>query len=149
MTASADNHVRLYKGSNLVSTFKGHLGPVRALSKLFFASSDGGSENSSPSESDDEPLFASASNDGTVRIWNYATGQALAVLDHQDFIYSLAAIPPSTTTKTGAGLASSGEDGLVKVWNAVDGKCDQTIEVPALSGSSFNPCPLSLSLSRN
>ncbi|GAA6064645.1 hypothetical protein JCM10212_004487 [Sporobolomyces blumeae] len=116
LTAAADNYVRLFERSKTRSVFKGHTGPVRALARLV----------------PDDPtstLFASASNDGTIRIWDYRTGDALSVLRHDDFVYSLATIPPLV----GGGLASSGEDGLVKVWNEETGECDQVVEVPALS----------------
>ncbi|GAA6021795.1 hypothetical protein JCM11491_003878 [Sporobolomyces phaffii] len=116
LTAAADNYVRSFDGAQVRHLFKGHTGPVRALSRVL----------------PDDPsskLFASASNDGTIRIWNYATGDALTVLNHQDFVYSLVSIPSAA----GGGLASSGEDGLIKVWNEEDGECDQVIEVPALS----------------
>ncbi|GAA5888437.1 hypothetical protein JCM16303_005740 [Sporobolomyces ruberrimus] len=124
LTAAADNLVRLFDGIKVRYLFKGHAGPVRALSKVL----------------PDEPsskLFASASNDGTIRIWNYSTGDALTILNHEDFVYSLTSIP----SIVGGGLASSGEDGLVKVWNESDGECDQAIEVPALSVWSLTTLP--------
>ena len=71
-----------------------------------------------------------SSLNSTVRIWNYSTGDALTILNHEDFVYSLVSIPSLAK----GGLASSGEDGLVKIWNESDGECDQIIEVPALSG---------------
>ncbi|GAA5990263.1 hypothetical protein JCM5350_000444 [Sporobolomyces pararoseus] len=121
LTACADNYVRLFKDDKVERIFKGHTGPVRALSKI-----DDSSENS--------PLFASASNDGTIRIWNYKTGQPLTVLNHNDFIYSITFIPPSSVVDAeGGGLASSGEDGLIKIWNGKTGELDQVLELPCLS----------------
>ncbi|GAA5900619.1 uncharacterized protein JCM6883_002902 [Sporobolomyces salmoneus] len=136
LTACADNYVRLFDRDKVRHLFKGHTGPVRALSRVL------------PDDSNSR-LFASASNDGsvlssasalfaftdasnsnrTIRIWNYSTGDALTILNHEDFVYSLVSIPSIAH----GGLASSGEDGLIKVWNEEDGECDQVIEVPALS----------------
>ncbi|GAA5826417.1 hypothetical protein JCM5353_008865 [Sporobolomyces roseus] len=116
LTAAADNYVRLFDGVKVRHLFKGHTGPVRALSKIL-------------PDDESSKLFASASNDGTVRIWNYLTGDALTILNHEDFVYSLVSIPSLAK----GGLASSGEDGLIKIWNESDGECDQVIEVPALS----------------
>ncbi|KAM0792509.1 hypothetical protein ACM66B_005179 [Microbotryomycetes sp. NB124-2] len=117
VTACADGLVRLFRGSKVVTNFKGHQGPVRALAKIM------------PDDADSH-LFASASNDGSIRIWSFE-GHAVTVLDgHPDsFIYSLSSIP----TVAGGGLASSGEEGIVKVWNDEDGEQDQELLVPALS----------------
>ncbi|GAA5915535.1 hypothetical protein JCM5296_001753 [Sporobolomyces johnsonii] len=125
LTAAADNLVRLFDGIHVRFVFKGHTGPVRALAKLLPG----------------DPLcalFASASNDGTIRIWNYQSGDALTVLPgHDSFIYALISIPGSS----GGGLASSGEDGIVKIWNEEDGEEDQQILVPALSVWTLTALP--------
>ncbi|KAK4058690.1 hypothetical protein OIO90_000134 [Microbotryomycetes sp. JL221] len=117
ITACADGLVRQFKKGMRTNLFKGHRGPVRALAKILPDDPEG-------------HLFASASNDGTIRIWSLE-GDAITVLDgHPDsFIYSLSSI----LTNLGGGLASSGEDGLVKIWNDEDGEEEQTIDVPALS----------------
>ncbi|GAA5953867.1 hypothetical protein JCM3765_000673 [Sporobolomyces pararoseus] len=112
LTACADNYVRLFKDDKVERIFKGHTGPVRALSRI--------------DDEQDSSLFASASNDGTIRIWNFKTGQPLTILNHKDFIYSITSIG-------GEGLASSGEDGLIKIWNGQTGKLDQILELPCLS----------------
>lgn len=119
LTACADYRIRLFDLENARTrfTFKGHTGPVRSLAKLL----------------PDDPecaLFASASNDGNIIIWNYQTGDSVTTLgSHDSFIYSLVALPSAS----GGGLASSGEDGLIKIWNEEDGELDQKLLVPALS----------------
>jgi len=54
-TAAADNYVRLFDGIKVRHLFKGHTGPVRALSKVL-------------PDDESSKLFASASNDGFVEI---------------------------------------------------------------------------------
>ncbi|GAA5890265.1 hypothetical protein JCM6882_008775 [Rhodosporidiobolus microsporus] len=125
LTACADSRIRLFDGAEETRNFRGHEGPVRALAKLL-------------PEDADCALFASASNDGTIRIWNYQTGDQVTVLGaHDSFIYSLASLPSTC----GGGLASSGEDGIIKVWNEEDGEEDQQILVPALSVWSLAALP--------
>ncbi|ORY55320.1 WD40-repeat-containing domain protein [Leucosporidium creatinivorum] len=116
LTACADGLIRLFEGARCKTLFKGHQGPVRALAKVLPDDPDGN-------------LFASASNDETIRIWNL-DGDVLTSLEgHSSFIYALISIP----TASGGGLASSGEDGIIKIWNDEDGEEDQEILVPALS----------------
>ncbi|BGP38120.1 hypothetical protein JCM10449v2_002047 [Rhodotorula kratochvilovae] len=125
LTACADSRIRFFAGTSVRHTLKGHDGPVRALAKL---------EPDNPANT----LFASASNDGTIRVWDYRTGDALTTLGtHDSFVYSLAVIPPSA----GRGLASSGEDGIVAVWSADDGEKEQEVLVPALSVWSLATLP--------
>ncbi|GAA6058301.1 hypothetical protein JCM3770_003726 [Rhodotorula araucariae] len=125
LTACADSHIRLFAGTSMRHTFKAHTGPVRALAKLHPDDPQSG-------------MFVSASNDGTIRVWDYQTGDALAVLgSHDSFVYSLAVIPAAA----GGGLASSGEDGIIAVWNANDGEKDQEVLVPALSVWSLATLP--------
>ncbi|GAA5970030.1 hypothetical protein JCM11641_000240 [Rhodosporidiobolus odoratus] len=125
LTACADGFVRIFDGVEVEFVLKGHEGPVRTLAKLL-------PEDASCA------LFASASNDGTIRIWNHETGEALTVLGNQDsFVYSLVCLPSTS----GGGLASSGEDGIIKIWNEEDGEEDQQIVVPALSVWSLAALP--------
>lgn len=106
--ASADTLIRLWRGNKVDVVFKGHTGAVRALARV--TQEDGDLAAS---------LFASASNDGSIRIWNLK-GDAITVLEGHDdsFIYGLIAIPSDGDAD---GLASSGEEGLVRIWDS-DGK---------------------------
>ncbi|GAA6027019.1 hypothetical protein JCM8097_006044 [Rhodosporidiobolus ruineniae] len=120
LTGAADNLIRLYKRDKLVRTFSGHTQAVRALAKL--DSSAGGGEHGD--------LFASGSNDGTIRLWSLSSGECIKVLSgHDSFVYSLSAVPDAL----GGGLVSGGEDRTVRIWRAADGECEQTIVVPAVS----------------
>src|SRR5262249_20244707 len=63
--------------------------------------------------SPDGTTLTSGCHDGTVKLWNPATGQELAsVQGHARAIYALAYSPD------GQLLAAGTEDGLVKLWNA-------------------------------
>lgn len=116
LTASADKLIRLYQNDKLVRTFKGHSQPVRALTLL----------------TGHEDLFASAANDGSIRIWNYKSGEEVKVLDgHDSFVYSLACTPEGD-------LVSSGEDRSVRIWDRSSGDLKQVITIPAISSRSLS-----------
>lgn len=125
VTASADKNIRIY---DLQTSVAGQVEPrstiytsdvVRALCQV---------PHGHPSGAD----FASASNDGVIRLWKL-TGQHVGELrGHDSFIYALAALP------TGE-LVSSGEDRTVRVWRGFD--CVQTITHPAISVWSVSACP--------
>ncbi|KAM3541575.1 hypothetical protein ARSEF1564_005499 [Beauveria bassiana] len=68
--------------------------------------------------------IASASNDGTIRLWKLNGQQIGELHGHESFVYSLASLP------TGE-LVSSGEDRTVRVWKGLE--CTQTITHPAIS----------------
>lgn len=113
LTASADGLIRLYSGDSLTQKFKGHSQPARALCIL--------------PESTGDNVFASAGNDGQIKIWDWQTGSLLRSLDgHDSFAYSLTCTPDGT-------LISSGEDRSVRVWNKLTGNLDQILTIPAIS----------------
>jgi WD40 repeat protein len=63
------------------------------------------------------PLLATCSADGTVRLWNPNTGQALkALTGDTDWVYAVAISPD------GKQVAAGGYAGEVRVWNVADGK---------------------------
>ncbi|PFH62870.1 hypothetical protein XA68_11426 [Ophiocordyceps unilateralis] len=68
--------------------------------------------------------IASASNDGTLRLWSLKGQQLGELHGHESFVYSLAALPSGE-------LVSSGEDRTVRIWRGSE--CIQTITHPAIS----------------
>lgn len=68
--------------------------------------------------------FASASNDGIIRLFTLQGDVVGALQGHESFIYSLAVLPSGE-------LVSSGEDRTVRVWDGM--QCIQTITHPAIS----------------
>ena len=68
--------------------------------------------------------FASAGNDGVVRLWTLDGRTVGELHGHENFIYSLAVLPSGE-------LVSAGEDRTVRIWN--NGQCTQVITHPAIS----------------
>ncbi|KUJ09495.1 putative polyubiquitin binding protein [Mollisia scopiformis] len=112
ITGCADQKIRLFhKSGKLLNTFQASRGPIRALCRV---------PKGHPSGAD----FASADNEGIIRLWSISGKQIAELHGHESFIYSLAALP------TGE-LASSGEDRTVRIWKGTE--CIQTITHPAIS----------------
>lgn len=68
--------------------------------------------------------IASASNDGTLRLWKLNGQQVAELSGHDSFVYSLTSLP------TGE-IVSAGEDRTVRIWRG--NECIQTITHPAIS----------------
>ncbi|KAI9664284.1 MAG: hypothetical protein M1829_005839 [Trizodia sp. TS-e1964] len=119
ITGSADSAIRVFEtNGRLVRKFEASQDVIRALCKL------------SPDHASGAQ-FASAGNDGVIRLWNIS-GQRKAKLEgHLNFIYSLACLP------TGE-IVSSGEDRTVRIWSGKS--CIQTITHPALSVWGVSVC---------
>jgi GTPase SAR1 family protein len=67
--------------------------------------------------------LASGGDDGTVRLWEPATGQLVRTLEgHRGFIHSVAFDP------AGGLLASGGDDGTVRLWEPATGQLVRTLE---------------------
>ncbi|KAL8767797.1 MAG: hypothetical protein Q9209_005791 [Squamulea sp. 1 TL-2023] len=112
ITGCADQIIRIYTSTGkFLHTIKGSTDVVRALCRV---------SPKHPSEAD----FASAGNDGIIRLWRLNGTQVGELHGHESFIYSLASLP------TGE-LVSSGEDRTVRIWN--NNECVQTITHPAIS----------------
>ncbi|KAF2734202.1 hypothetical protein EJ04DRAFT_543748 [Polyplosphaeria fusca] len=92
--------------SNCLQTLEGHSSSVRSVAF-----------------SHDSTRLASASSDGTVKVWDARSGECLSTLEgHSSFVRSVAFSHDSTR------LASASEDRTVKVWDAHSGECLQTLE---------------------
>ncbi len=73
--------------------------------------------------SPDSRLLASASQDGTVRLWGTATGALQQTLEgYGGMVFSVAFSPDSRL------LASASSDETVRLWNATTGALQQTLE---------------------
>lgn len=112
LTGCADKIIRIFDTSGkLLRSIKDSKDVVRALCKLPPSHSSGAQ-------------FASASNDGVVRLHTIQGDLVAELHGHESFIYSLAVLPSGE-------LVSSGEDRTVRVWNGT--QCVQTITHPAIS----------------
>ncbi|KAM6535807.1 WD repeat protein Lub1 [Fusarium falciforme] len=117
LTGCADKNIRIF---DLRQSVAGEVSPkstihtpdvVRALTLV---------PEGHPSGAD----IASASNDGTIRLWKFNGQQVAELHGHESFVYSLTSLP------TGE-LVSSGEDRTVRIWRGTE--CVQTITHPAIS----------------
>lgn len=68
--------------------------------------------------------IASASNDGTLRLWKLNGQQIGELHGHESFVYCLISLPSGE-------MVSSGEDRTVRIWKGLE--CVQTITHPAIS----------------
>ena len=110
--ACADKLIRIFTPTGkLLHTIKGNLDVVRALCKI-------------PRGHDSKADFASAGNDGIIRLWHLSGRQAGELIGHENFIYSLASLPNGD-------IVSSGEDRTLRIWRG--SSCIQTITHPAIS----------------
>lgn len=108
----ADKFIRIFSpAGKILRTIKGSPDVIRALCIV-------------PKSHDSRADFASASNDGVIRLWQLNGRQVGELRGHESFIYSLTSLPTGD-------IISSGEDRTVRVWRGSE--CIQTITHPAIS----------------
>lgn len=118
-TGCADKMIRIFNTSGkLLGSIQNSNDVVRALCKV-------------PASNPTGAQFASASNDGIIRLYTIKGELVASLFGHESFVYSLAALPSGE-------LVSSGEDRTVRVWEGA--QCAQTITHPAISVWSVAVC---------
>lgn len=119
-TGCADQSIRIFSPTGkFLHTIKGSSDVVRALCCV---------SSNHPSGAN----FASAGNDGIIRLWKLNGKQVGELRGHESFIYSLTSLPSGE-------LVSSGEDRTVRIWGGDE--CIQTITHPAISVWAVAACP--------
>ncbi|KAK4246698.1 nucleoside phosphorylase domain-containing protein [Corynascus novoguineensis] len=100
--------VECYLSTNAYGTFLwGHGGSVNAVAW-----------------SHDSTRLASASDDGTVKIWDAVTGQCVSTLEGHGRLVNAVAWSHDSTR-----LASASYDGTVKIWDPATGQCVSTLQI--------------------
>jgi phospholipase A-2-activating protein len=107
LTCSADKTVKLWDKNKEVKTIVGHTDVVRSLALL-----------------PNGIGFASASNDGTVRLTDFEGNLLHELVGHDSFVYSVNLL-------SNGDIVTSGEDRTVRIWR--DGKAIQIITLPCVS----------------
>lgn len=119
ITGCADKQIRFFTtDGKLLRSIQGGPDVVRTLCRL-------------PKDHPSGAQFASAGNDGVIRLWTIEGQQVAELYGHENFIYSLAVLP------TGE-LVSSSEDRTIRIWKG--DQCVQTITHPAISVWSVAVC---------
>lgn len=119
ITGCSDKKIRIFHTSGkLMKTISCGDDIIRALCRVYPGHPSGAE-------------FASAGNDGIIRLWNFQGTEVATLHGHENFIYSLAPLPNGE-------LVSAGEDRTVRIWK--DEHCIQTITHPAISVWSVASC---------
>ena len=86
--------------------------------------------------SPDGNFIVSASNDGSIRIWDVYSGKCMQVLEGHTDIVSMALFSPN-----GKYIVSASKDGCIRIWDAKTGECLQTLHghKKGVSSISFSP----------
>ncbi|KAI9293034.1 PFU-domain-containing protein [Neoconidiobolus thromboides FSU 785] len=110
VSGSADKTIKVWDANtgSLIHTIQAHTDCVRSIDEV---------KNLG---------FISCGNDGVVKVWDYSFNLIQELHGHTSFVYSVQTIDPEQFL-----FASSGEDRSIRIWK--EGKCIQTITLPALS----------------
>ncbi|MEO1347960.1 MAG: NB-ARC domain-containing protein [Cyanobacteria bacterium J06635_15] len=117
-SGSADGNICLWDVQNgtCLHTLQGHSNLIRSISFALQA------YNPDRANNGQDAILASASLDGTVKLWQAYTGQCLRILaEHTDAVCVTAFSP------NGKWLATGSNDCTIKVWNWEDGRCLKTL----------------------
>ena len=75
----------------------------------------------------DGKVLATASTDGTAKVWDAASGRLLSThLGHRGGVQAVAFAP------TGSAIATAGDDGTVRLWRPIGGR--ELEAMPAMAG---------------
>jgi len=114
VTVSADKTIKIWDKENAIQTITGiHDDVIRQIDFI-------------PSSQNDF-LFATCSNDTTIKLFNEG-GEIIKSLEgHESFVYDI------KYNNVTAELISCGEDRSLRIWDCTTGKAKQVIRVPAVS----------------
>lgn len=122
ITVSADQKIRLWKKDQIVKTFNGiHQDVIRHIAFI-------------PTDNNNF-LFATCSNDTTIKIFNNNGDIIKSLQGHESFVYD---VKYNTNTSE---LISCGEDRSVRIWDYITGETKQVIRLPAISIWSIEILP--------
>jgi WD40 repeat protein len=120
VTASKDNTARVWDAATgeTIAVLSGHEAAIVRLLPDFVKAMkpDRTTSVTSAAFSPDGSRIVTASNDETARVWDAATGKAIATLrGHEDWVISAAFSPD------GSRIVTASEDKTARVWDAVKG----------------------------
>ena len=126
LTEALDDLGTAYRAGRWEAAFRAKWAAVRPRNERAVLEGHQGAVNTvCPVTVNGQQLLASGDNDGTVRIWDPATGQQHAALKgHRDRVYAVCAV----TVNGQELLASGGDDGPVRIWDPATGQQRAALE---------------------
>lgn len=112
ITVSADRVIRLWENDSILKELRGiHSDVIRHVEIL----------------NDEGTLYATCSNDGTIKIFDFSGTVKHTLAGHESFVYQI------KFNKDTNELISCGEDRSLRIWNVTTGEVKQVIRLPAIS----------------